>query len=512
MRGTSHIPGASAHTGRLRLLFGATAGACALAIALALGFDAFEAKPRADPPLPPLSVSVDFAHPGTRVPREFLGLSFEVSSLPLIAGYATRGNLVRMLRSLGPGLLRFGGVSADTEVAWTDARTPRPAWSSKTLDAGKLRALRKLAARSGWHVLLTIGLAHYDPRAAAREAAAAKHALGGWLAGIELGNEPDAYARHGLRSEPWTFSRYDAQVAAYRRTIQRVAPGLAILGPDVSGSLVFDSWGRDAAMREGPALLTGHHYPLGCHTAPAPSVERLLSVAVRRAEDASLHRYMAVSRRGSPSGALRFRLDEANSVSCGGKAGISDRFASALWAVDYIAHAMAAGLAGINLQGNPANCKGYTPLCARSGPALASGSLTARPEWYALLLSRALLGDRPVRATVSPSKTNVDVVALVSHRGALHVLIVDDELSAARRAHLELHVGRRFGNATALRLTAPSPSAATGVRLGGRAVAGDGTWRAPPKLERWPNRAGTIALDIAPASATLVTVAALPAP
>lgn len=91
------------------------------------------------------------------------------------------------------------------------------------------------------------------------------------------------------------------------------------------------------------------------------------------------------------------------------------------------------------------------------------------------------------------------------------MLIVDDELSAAKRARLELHVGRRFGDATLPRLTAPSPSATSGVRLGG-AVEGDGTWRSPPKLERRPNRAGTIALDIAPASATLVTVAALPAP
>ena len=43
--------------------------------------------------------------------------------------------------------------------------------------------LGTLAARSGWHVLLTIGLGHYEPEAAAREAAAAKAALGPWLGG-----------------------------------------------------------------------------------------------------------------------------------------------------------------------------------------------------------------------------------------------------------------------------------------------------------------------------------------
>lgn len=479
------------------------AGVIAVALASVLAFIALEAKPRGDSAAGSTSVSIDLRRPGARVPREFLGLSFEMSSLRRIARYADRGDLVAMLRSLGPGVLRFGGVSADAEVAWTDAATPLPAWASKALDVRELRALRKLAARSGWHVLLTIGLAHYDPRAAAREAAAAKRALGGWLAGVELGNEPDAYARHGLRSEPWTFSRYDAQATAYRRAIEKEAPGVRIVGPDVSGSLVFESWGRDAAMRDRPALLTGHHYPLGCHTVPAPTIARLLSPSIRQAEQVSLHRYAAISRRG----ALRFRLDEANTVSCGGTPGISDRFASALWAVDYIARAMEAGLAGINLQGNPANCTGYTPLCAPTRGQLATGALTAQPEWYALLLSRALVGDRPVRAIVSPNRANIDVLALLSGGRRLHVLIVDDEPAAAKPAVVELRVGPRFARAKVLALTAPSPSATTGARLGNRAVEPGGTWHAPAQLEVRPNRAGAIALDVSPASAMLVTVA-----
>jgi hypothetical protein len=486
-----------ARLGRSRICAASLIG---LAIALISVLNVFGVNPGTDPAALSLSASIDLQKPGARVPREFLGLSFEMSSLRRIARYAERGDLVAMLRSLGPGVLRFGGVSADTRVAWTDAATPLPAWASKALDAGEFRDLRKLAARSGWHVLLTIGLAHYDPRAAAREASAAKRALGGWLAGVELGNEPDAYARHGLRSEPWTFSRYDAQVAAYRRVIEKAAPGLKLVGPDVSGSLIFESWGRGVAIHERPALLTGHHYPLGCHTVPAPTVARLLSLPIRRAEDASLQRYVGVSLRG----AIRFRLDEANTVSCGGETGISDRFASALWAVDYIAHAMVAGVVGINLQGNPANCKGYTPVCAPTRRLLAQGALTARPEWYALLLSKALIGDRPLHTIVSPSKANVDVVALLSGAGKLHVLIVDDDLPGAKHVLVKLHVGR-FGRATVLSLTAPSPSATEGVRLGGHVVRSDGGWR-PPGLKNRPNRSGVITLDVAPASAMLVTV------
>src|SRR2546430_11026335 len=67
----------------------------------------------------PVGVFID-AHLGRRVPQGFLGLSFEVSRLQQVAQYSGRGNLTRLLRSLGPGLLRFGGASADTRVAWTD--------------------------------------------------------------------------------------------------------------------------------------------------------------------------------------------------------------------------------------------------------------------------------------------------------------------------------------------------------------------------------------------------------
>jgi hypothetical protein len=471
-------------------------------LALALFIYTFALERRVAPGAVAVSVSIDMRHPGTPVPREFLGLSFEVYSLHQIAQYGRRGDLVRMLRSLGPGVIRFGGVTADTQVAWTDDVTPKPAWATSALKASDFRGLRRLASESGWHILLTIGLAHYDSRAAAREAAAAKKALGGWLAGIELGNEPDSYARHGFRSSPWTLAEYNAQVASYRRAIAKVAPGIPLVGPDVSGSDAFLKWGRSTAIQQRPALLTGHHYPLGCHNTPKPTIARLLSPAIRRAEEVSLGRYVTVAR----AAGIPFRLDEAGSVSCGGAGGISNTFASALWALDYIVHTMAAGAVGINLEGNPANCRGYTPVCAPTRRRLADGALRAQPEWYALLLSKALIGDRPVRAIFSASCTNVDVLAMLGARRQLQVVIVDDDPPAAKRAAITLRVGRRFTLASTLSLTAPSPAATTGIRLGGRTVGSDGTLHSPVRSYS-PVRAGAFTLELPPSSAALVTLA-----
>jgi hypothetical protein len=167
-----------------------------LAITLVLALQVLTVDPSAGPAPVPLSVSINLDHPEARVPQRFLGLSFELSSLPRIARCAGSGDFVTMLRSLGGGVLRFGGVSADTRVAWTDAATPRPAWASSTIDPGELRDLRSLAARSGWRILLTIGLTHYDPRAGARVGRGADGSRrvghsGEWRGPAQLEQRPD---------------------------------------------------------------------------------------------------------------------------------------------------------------------------------------------------------------------------------------------------------------------------------------------------------------------------------
>jgi len=497
--------GASTSCARHRAGTLARVALCAtLVLALAPAAVSQGAKPRPIPVRPiPLTVSVDQTRPGTPVPPEFLGLSFEASSLAQIAGYGERGDLVSMMRSLGSGVLRFGGVSADTRVAWVDAATPRPAWASNVVEVAQLRELATLAARSGWRILLTIGLAHYEPEAAAREAAAAKATLGPSLEGIELGNEPNAYALHGLRSEPWTFVQYDAQVAAYRSAIEAAAPGIPVAGPDVSGSSAFESWGLGEVVDQTPVLLTGHHYPLGCEQVPAPTITRLLSPQIRKLENASLMRYMSIARASE----IPFRLDETNTVSCGGVAGISNTFASALWATAYLTEGMKVGVAGMNLEGNPANCGSYTPVCAPTAEDLAAGDLTAQPEWYALLLAKALIGDRPLPvSTSSPSHLNVVVSALRVPDGGLHFVVVDDDRPGARSVAVRLKVGRGFRGANILTLSAASPAALSGVTLGGRAVGSDGSWKEPSRLPHAANRDGVITVQIKSSSAALLSV------
>jgi hypothetical protein len=450
----------------------------------------------------PVSVWVDASHPRAPVPQRFLGLSFELASADQISRYAGIGNFAALLRSLGPGVLRFGGASADTRVAWTDAHTPRPAWASSVINPGDLQRLARLASATDWQVLLTIGLVHYDPRAAAREVAAAKAALGPWLMGIEIGNEPDSYAAHGLRRDTWEYAKFDAEVSGYRNAIAATTPGIQVAGPGVSGSSAFMRWGPTEVLAQKPALLTGHHYPLGCRTPREATIPRLLSQATRGLEIRSLRRYLSVAHASH----IPLRVDETNSVSCGGKDGVSNTFAAALWAVNYIAQTMAAGASGINFEGNPATCHGYSPVCAPTRARLFSGALQAQPEWYALLLTRGLVGDRPVHTTIlSRKRPNIAITTLLGPHGALRLVIVDDDPAGSQAAAMHVHVGPGYANANILRLTAPSPRTTSGVRVGGAAVAADGSWRRP-RPARLALGGGVVAVTMAPGSAALVTV------
>ena len=147
-----------------------------------------QTPPAPPPPLPlPVELQLNTLAPGRPVPASFLGLSFEAQALAQLAPLGERGDLVHLLRSLGPGLLRFGGITADENVAWTDAATPRPEWATSTIGPAQMQQLGVLARRSGWGVLLTVGMAHFEPQAAAREVAAAHAALGRLLVAVEIG-------------------------------------------------------------------------------------------------------------------------------------------------------------------------------------------------------------------------------------------------------------------------------------------------------------------------------------
>ena len=451
---------------------------------------------------PPASVSIDpQVALGAAVPEDFLGLSFELSSVPELAGYSSRGDLVSLLRSLGHGVMRFGGISADTETAWV-AEGAAPAWAHTTIGPQQLAGIASLAHATGWRVLLTVNLGHDEPAVAAQEARAAQSLLGASLEGIAIGNEPDRYVADGLRSTPWSFVDYLSEVAAYRAAIVAAAPGVQIIGPDASSGGLSVTWVTETATGEHPALLTEHYYPLTRCEAYAPTLGDLLSPLTRAHETAFLAQLAATAR----ASGIPLRMAETNNVSCRGQPGVSNVFASALWATDYLARAMTSGVVGINFHDLIGEPDSYSPLVAADPQRLAAGALHANPEWYALLLARSVLGDQPIRTSVAGGDQTLTAAAFLSSSGNLHIVLVNFQPTGAAQRVVTLRLPRPFRAGPILRLSAPGLRAKTGVTLGGRAVAGNGVWRAAAALPRVSESSGALELDIAAGTAALVTL------
>jgi hypothetical protein len=385
-------------------------------------------------------------------------------------------------------------------MAWSRDGRKLPLWATGAVTPPDLANLAQVLGATGWRALLAVNLGHFDPGAAADEVAAARAQLGDGLAGIEFGNEPNAYAMHGLRTDPWTFDQYRADVDQYRAAIEGASPGFPLAGPaPTSGK---SAWLYAEAALVHPALLTAHLYSLNCRGHVPLDVAHLLSSKTRTDIAQLVTRFKFVQQ----SSAIPLRIGETNNISCGGRAGVSNSFASALWATDLITQAMTARLAGVNFHGHPSNCRGYTPLCAATSADLAAGQLTAQPEWYALLLGRQLVGDRPLRVFVRGRRPNVGATAFASPTGALHIAIVDERPHHDLPLTVNLRVPRRFRTGTILRLTARLPSSTAGVALGGRTVAPDGTWSPSPRLPRVSGSPGSLALAVPAGTAALVTL------
>ena len=445
-----------------------------------------------------VTVSVDPARTGPAVKERFIGLSFEASELPALARNSRRGNLVTLLRSLGPGLLRFGGIAADTDTAFS-AHGEAPAWATTTITPRDLARLRTLALATGWRVLLTLPLGHYDPRLAGREAATAARRLGPALAAFEIGNEPNAFWLIGLRPPSYSYFEYLSEIAPYRQAIAQAAPGVPIAGPDTvpqfGGFLWLSAYARD----EAPALLTPHYYARNACTEPGLTVADLLSPSVATREDQTVAGFAAIARaHGTP-----LRVGETNNVACAGQTGVSDTFAGALWALRYMLTIARSGIAGANFHTLLDRCSGYSPICARSADEYRHGRLHAMPEWYALLLFSQLVGHRLTGVSLSHQPPGLTVEALRDEEaGEIEVVAVNTVSGADAPLSIRLAGRRELRSGTVMALTAPALEAKAGIRLADARVSRRGTWR--PRLRNVSAPGGTLRTVVPGASAVLI--------
>ncbi|MGH2873008.1 MAG: hypothetical protein ACRDL5_11180, partial [Solirubrobacteraceae bacterium] len=393
--------------------------------------------------------------PLTAVPSSFLGISTEYWSLPSWA--ASMPLLERTLalvhvRGDGPLILRIGGDSAD-HAFWDPNRAPMPTWAFGIYPRW-LRQVRALVRRDHLRVILDLNLVTDTPQQAAQWAAAAEAALPrGTIIAFEIGNEPDIYSRTDWAAVIGTDSLeavrlpgtpaadaqlpaavspqdYGRDLLAYAAALRRVAPHVGLAGPALADPLVHASW-LPAVLATTPGalhLLTIHRYPYtGCRhlsrAANYATIARLLSPAATTGMASALRRDVAVAQRAG----LPLRMTELNSVNCGGRPGVSDSFATALWAPDALFALARVGIDGVNVH--------VRADAINAAFAIGPRGLDARPLLYGLILFARALGPHPrlVRViTGQPRSLDLDGWVVRVGTRTLHVVLVDNSRRSAR--------------------------------------------------------------------------------
>ncbi len=452
----------------------------------------------------------------TPVPSSFLGLSLEYWELPMFErDPAAFERLLSLLHVPGNGrlILRIGGDSAD-ETFWSPRQRRMPDWAFE-LTPTYLSRLRTLVTRDRVKLIIDLNLVTGNPVAAAAWARAAETALPhGSIIGFEIGNEPDLYVRRwwiamldssplATRALPFevTPDSYVQDFAAYAGVLGEHAPDIPLLGPAVAHprvGLPFIS-ALIADQRRELGMVTAHLYPYSaCAKRPRQSgyatVARILSPAASWAFSTDISSAVALAH----SAGLKFRLTEFNSVTCGGKPGVSNTFATALWAPDALFTAMRTGADGANLHVHATSVN--TPFTINYT------GLHPRPLLYGLMLFTRTLGPgaRLVQLHFSAARS-LDLSAWgVELKGrVLHVLLID---KGSRTVRVDLRLpSTATGNVQ--RLLAPGAYSRSGVTLNGQQLNYAGHWTGAPRNERIaPGPHGGYELTVYRRTAALMSV------
>ena len=452
-------------------------------------------------------VEVSVGTASTPIPRSFLGLATEYLSVPIYERDApVFKRVLRLLRPTEGGRLvvRIGGLSAD-HALWTPAlRGPVPP-RAYALTPAELQQIAGMVRVNRLRTILDLNLAADDPGAEAAMAAAAESDFPAHsIEALEIGNEPDYY-RYALRGDPdyyptsYTPGEYATNFGDYGSALRAAGVTTPLAGPALANPITnFDYLTSVVAANPGSVgMLTVHRYALSACAIPGsplyPTITRLLRNSASIGLARTLKRSVAFARQSG----VPIRLDELNSVTCGGTLGVSDSFASALWATDTLFATAATGIDGVDVQMRPD---------ALNAPFLfGAGGAQPRPLLYGMLLFNRALGRGARIAATSVRQPRSSAVNVWAVRAPSHAERVVALNKGTSRAVLRIRA-RRGRRAAVQRLLASSILTESRVTLAGQRIGADGRWhgRRVVTYARWSHGAYTVALP--PLSGALVSI------
>jgi hypothetical protein len=461
-----------------------------------------------------IRVNIDTRRKQGRMPDDFTGLGYEISSvaIPRLLSDKNRA-YVQLVRGLGAdGVVRVGGITSDSASFAADA-VDSAAAKATVINTANLRELGGFLDAVGWRLIWGLNLGSGDSRNAAEEAVAVAAAVKDKLLAFEIGNEPDGFAGDAFNShrpKNYGYGDYLKEFRAYKAVIRSKLPDAPFAGPDASWATY---WVSRFAADEGSdlKLLTKHYYRAGANN---PYLDRLIDSSQRaeyeaRAksnkiellirEDTSLRGMLQELSTAALASHVPIRICEANSFYGGGQPGVSDRFVSALWVLDFMWTLAYGGAAGVNMQTGVNHLdfvSYYSPI--RND---ANGAASIGPEYYGMLaFAQASKGERIALDYVADGM-NLTAYAVLDDHGRLKLTFINKDRNVA--ANITMTIDQTFQKATALRLKGPVLESADNITLGGSEVAADGHWQ-PTEVESLHAVGGDGEIHVPAASAAIV--------
>lgn len=442
---------------------------------------------------------------GYPIPKDFLGLSYESAQLAHPDYFSAENkSCAAFLRALGPGgVLRIGGNTSEYAM-WTPNPSPaanaeipqavnpdqghKPAPLTQTTPQS-IRNLKDFVDLADWRVIYGLNLGKGTPEQAADEAAFVYQTLGQRLICLQLGNESDLFHKNGLRPPAYDYAAFAKDWQRFHDAVKKRVPRAKFAGPDTAATAVWvEEFARQFQYQI--MLLSTHYYAEGPASDPSMNIQRLLRPNPRwEAGVAKIRLAMQQSQ-------LPFRLTKTNSCYGGGKAGVSNTFASALWSLDLMFQLVSFGASGVNF--HTGGYGWYAPVVGT----VANGFI-ARPEYYALLLFSQLVGGRMVQSQLDTAEADPMFVCrtLKNAQGQLQTVVINKH--AQKDVRLTIQANHPAEHLTVQRMIAPTLEDEADTTLAGAPVGAGGVWQ-PSRIERIAQRNGMAECSIPAASAALL--------
>ena len=474
--------------------------------------------------------SASFSLTATRigdVPPRFVSFSIEVGSAPKVflvggLGGAPRASLARLLNALraaagdaAGAMIRVGGNSAD-ESAYVPSGD-LPAGTTYRITDADLDSYA--AAVPSWNGSLVIDttLRYVGAQGTALDvahlAAVAKRVGFALVEGVEIGNEVDLFFENSIRNASYVYNDHKPE---FKLANDALKPVLSAAGrPMIQGATWcsehwttanFTDYVRSFGSSFGSISL--HRYAASvCHNDKA-TISELMADKAADGLAAALVPWVAPAL----AAGIPIYIGEGNSVSCGGAKGVSDVWASALWALDVLFSVATVGIQRWSFHGMPEGA--YSSIVFPSG---SDDVAQVQPMFYGLwAFATATANSAEIRAVTTEHNSNAFIKcwSATDRSGETRVVVLHKDPDASTNASITIApLGRLSGQASLVRglpgAEGISSTWSDAISFGGQSFASssNGEPTGTPTSEKLsPTGSGAYSFALPPASFVILTL------